>query len=160
MAPRPPKMAPKWRSKGVRKTVEKVIPKEDMRISILHTIYYTSRTSDTPQNHQCELVQNRSKNGLPKKTPQQVTTNGTIRLFENESHGIVNTPRCPIQSYHLLHTHTPVWVTFTLVGHNLGNHHIKVDLKEESALFPTQWGSWRELSTWSPLQGRQQLRKL
>ena len=48
VAPSPSKMIPKWRSKGVRKTVEKVIPKENTRISILHTIYHTSRTSDTP----------------------------------------------------------------------------------------------------------------
>ena len=68
--------------KEVRKTVEKVIPKKNTRISILHTIYHTSRMSDTPQIHQFWLhvgVQNRSKSGFPQKTSQKVTKNGHSR---------------------------------------------------------------------------------
>ena len=51
VAPGPPKMAPKWRLKGEQKRVEKATTQENTRISLLHTIYHTWRTSDTPENH-------------------------------------------------------------------------------------------------------------
>ena len=64
------------------KTVEKVIPKSNTRISIHHTIYHTSRTSDPPKIIIFSFMLGskiEAKTDSRKRHPQKVTTNGHRR---------------------------------------------------------------------------------